>query len=121
MRNIYLDDLEELKTLCGRILNTRMMAIAKITSLMILNMRYERIMLDRSLEQHPYILVQNMIQDIISFLSVWQEASFIENSFKELVIDDDMCLEEGHRRLFQQLWMNCSPGEYEQRIQRYVH
>ena len=121
MGKTYLKDLERLKKFADEIPNTPMMALAKTTALIILNMRYERIMVNRNLDVHPYILVSNMIRDAHSFMSAWCEVSFIENPSAQILQGQEMDLEERHRELFQQLWTKFSLEEYEQRIERFVH
>jgi SAM-dependent methyltransferase len=121
MEKTYLIELEKLKKFADTIPNTRMMAFAKIAALVILNMRYERIMINRDLATHPYILVTNLIQDAYSFLAGWYEASFIENPSAPLLLRQETPLEQSHQELFQQLWVKFSVEEYERRIERYVY
>jgi len=121
MEKVYMEPLEKLKKLADEIPDTRMMAIAKITALVVLNTRYERIMIDRNLEKHPYTLVVDLIRDAHSLLSIWREASFIEHPSAPVIQRQELALERGHQRLFQELWVRFSEDEYEQRIKRYVH
>jgi ubiquinone/menaquinone biosynthesis C-methylase UbiE len=121
MEKSYLEELEKLKSLARDIPNTRMLALAKINTLVVLNMRYERIMIDRNLDTHPYVLVHDMIRDAYSNLSAWSEASFIEDPEARPLQRADMDLEQGHQALFQKLWVNFSESDYKQRIERYIH
>jgi ubiquinone/menaquinone biosynthesis C-methylase UbiE len=121
MEKVYLVDLERLKNLARELPNTRMMALAKINTLVILNMRYEQLMVDRNLKDHPYILVRRLIEDAYSMLSAWREISFIEDESAPVVQRQEMELEVGHHELFQKLWVNFSANDYEERIERYVH
>jgi len=121
MEKAYLGDLEVLKKRCEGIENTHMMAFGKVLMLIILNMRYERIMIDRSLEEHPYALVKKLISDAHSFLESWHSISFIENTPNALTLGKSEYLEENHKALFQQLWVNFDDEDYEQRIQRYEY
>lgn len=121
MEKIYLSELEKLKIFADQIPNTRMMALGKITSLILLNMRYEQIMLDRNLDVHPYILATDLVKDTYQFLSNWAEVSFIEEPASSVLIRPDMALETGHQSLFQQLWVKFSVEAYEQRVKRYSH
>jgi ubiquinone/menaquinone biosynthesis C-methylase UbiE len=120
MEKIYLEELEKLKRFAHEILNTRMLSLAKINAMIALNMRCERIIVNRSLDTHPYLLVSDFIKDAYSSLASWGEISFIEAP-DEPLLRRDMDLEQGHQNLFQQLWVNFSPEEYEQRVQRYIH
>lgn len=121
MEKIYLVELEKLERLADEIPNTRMMSLAKVTVLILLNMRYERIMLDRHLPSHPYLLVAELAREAYRFLSGWREISFIEPPSRPVLSRQELPLEQHHRDLFQQLWVRFSPQEYEKRIDRYVH
>jgi SAM-dependent methyltransferase len=121
LEKIYLQRLEELKRIADAIPNTRMMALAKISTLVILNMRYENIMVDRNLGEHPYALVSKYIDDACSLLSGWHEVAFIEDASSQLIRSQETSLEEGHKQLFQDLWVNFSSEEYVERIERYVY
>lgn len=121
MKKDYLEELETLKNLADEISNTPMMALAKIDMLVILNMRYERIMVNRNLDKHPYALVRDLIRDAHTMLSSWHEISFVENSHSRVFEKPEMEMEMLHKELFQKLWVDFSVEEYEQRIQRYVH
>ncbi len=121
MEKVYIQPLEKLQKLADEIPDTRMMAIAKITALVLLNIRYERIMVDRNLEQHPYTLVCELIRDAHSLLSNWREVSFIEHPSAPMLQRQALRLERDHQILFQQLWVRFSGDDYEQRIKRYVH
>ncbi len=121
MEKTYLQHLKQLHKFADEIPNTPMMALAKITALIMLNMRYERVMLNRDLDTHPYILVSELIRDAYSLLSAWREISFIEDPAASVLQRKEMDLEARHQALFQQLWTKFSVEEYKQRIQRYVH
>jgi len=115
----YKNSLDELIRIAEEIPNTEMMAAAKISTLVVLNMRYEIIMLDRSLEQHPSRLVSNYIRDAITTLNSWKEVVFIEAENKIVASAKSEDMEQFHNQLFQELWINFSDIEYEQRIERY--
>lgn len=121
MDKVYLEDLDELKKLADNIPDTPMMAIGKIAALITLNMRYERIMLNRDLKSHPYNLVSGFIQDSGTMMSAWKEAGFIENPSKKAMKGKGLGLEGNHRDLFQKLWINFSADEYKERIGRYKY
>jgi len=97
-----------------------MMALAKITTLIIMKVRYERIMKDRRLAIHPHILVKELVQDAHSMLTAWNEISFIEHQNGEF-FRKQLSRDLNHRELYQKLWVNFSPQDYEERIQRYIY
>ncbi len=122
MEKTYLKDLNELKSFSLSIPNTPLMAIGKINSLVMLNMRYEsKIMINRKLQEHPYGLTARLIQDSLAYLKAWHEISFIENNESDLLVRFEKIKDEIHQKLFQELWTKFSHDDYEQRIQRYLH
>ena len=116
---MYLKDLEELKVIADSIPNTRMMSCFKVSALITLNMRWEPIMLNRNLDEHPYKLVSGLIRDAIVDLTKLKEISYIEGA-RDLLISDKGSLEENHHKLFQKLWTNFSPDDYKTRIERFT-
>lgn len=117
---LYLADLDELKHAAEALPNTRMHVIAKVTALVALNMRWERIMVDRNFPDHPWPHVQRLIADARSQLDAWRQADFIEGPSEPLgALSEPM--EARHHDLFQDLWINFSEADYEDRIARYTH
>lgn len=121
MEKIYLKELEQLTKEIKGTPNTKMMAQVKVDTLMIMNMRYEKVLLNRQLEQHPYLLVNDIVKDARKFFAMWKDAQFIEDPAAKLVTRNTMKLEEGHQELFQKLWVNFSADDYKSRIERYIH
>jgi SAM-dependent methyltransferase len=117
---LYPVDLEELKQAADALPNTRMHVIAKVTALVAMNMRWETIMVDRNFPESPGPHVRRIIRDAQSQLEAWQEASFIEGPSEPLGDVSD-AMEDRHHDLFQDLWINFSESEYEDRIARYTH
>lgn len=116
----YLDDLAALEALASDMPDTRMMAVAKVTTCAVMNMRWERIMVDRDFPEHPWPHAQRLVQEARTQLNAWNEAAFIEGESSPLgTVSDQM--EERHHDLFQTLWVNFSESDYEDRIARYVH
>lgn len=120
MEKIYLKDLEELKKLTDKIPNSQMMVLAKISILIVLNMRYEKIMLNRHLETNPYKLVSDLIRDASVAIKEWEAISYIEDKNKPMAPVENTAKEKAHKQLFQKLWTNFSEEEYVQRIERFV-
>lgn len=120
MTKDYLTDLDELKRAADAVPNTRMNAIAKVTAMAAMNMRWETLMVDRSLAEHPYPVVTRFVREARDQIVAWSEASFIEAS-TEPVGAVATAMEERHHDLFQTLWVNFSPDDYRDRIERYVH
>jgi len=117
----YLKDLSELVVLASEIPTTKTMAIGKISALILLNMRYEKIQVDQNLTEHPYTLVSNLIQETGAYLKAWREIGFIEQPGPQFFKDAKRPTESLHHDLYQQLWVNFSEAEYEKRIERYTY
>lgn len=121
MDKIYLTKLKALSEIAATMPHTRMLAIAKINALIMLNMRYEKIQLNRSLPEHPYILVDRLIDDAIAALVGWKDIAFIEESDSALYVADTAKMESMHQDLFQRLWVQFDAEDYRERIARYEY
>lgn len=121
MQKTYLRKLARLAEIAATMPRTRMMAIAKINALVVLNMRYEKIQVDRSLHEHPYALVELFVDDAIDTLVGWKDVAFIESSDPSLDVTDHMPIEVMHNELFQRLWTQFDENDYLERISRYEH
>jgi ubiquinone/menaquinone biosynthesis C-methylase UbiE len=117
----YLAGLERLKSLCDAVPNTTMMAAAKIGALVALNMRYERIMVNRQLERHPYDLVSELIDDASRTITASADAGFISGDAGSPMHRQPAPMEQRHQELFQALWTKFSEVEYQARIDRFTH
>lgn len=121
MDKIYLEDLKKLTETAASMPDTRMMALGKINALILLNMRYEKIMLNRNLAGHPYKTVSGFIKEAITFLEGWRDIAFIEAPQSHTLKGGIKGMEEKHKDIFQRLWVRFSKEDYQQRIERYVH
>ena len=121
MDKIYLEELNNLIEEAHAIPNSRMMAIAKVSSMIMLNIQYEKISENPNLKTHPYKLVSQLIKNIRDYLSAMESISFIEDDDKQIVKINKISLEEGHQELFQKLWVNFSKEDYNKRIDRYFY
>ncbi|MEJ7786232.1 MAG: class I SAM-dependent methyltransferase [Solirubrobacteraceae bacterium] len=116
----YLPDLATLKAYADTLPDTRMLAVAKVTAMAIMNMRWEAIMVDRKFPNHPWPHAQRLVQEAHQTLAGWSEAAFIEGPSAPLGTPSDQ-MEERHHDLFQTLWVNFTEADYEDRIARYGH
>jgi len=120
MEKIYLEKLAILKSISAEMPKTRMMSLAKINSFIALNMRYEKIMLDKNLPEHPYLLVDGLVDDAVRALHSWADIAFIESDDANLTDTRPDAIEDMHQALFQQLWTRFSAADYQDRIDRYL-
>jgi ubiquinone/menaquinone biosynthesis C-methylase UbiE len=115
----YQPDLDNLIYFARTLPNTKFMAQMKVLALVMLNSKYETVMLNRNLEQHPYTLTRRFIGEALGFLSQCAKVSWIEEDERTLE-SRSMRMEENHQELFQKLWVNFSAEEYRtERIGRY--
>ena len=119
MEKVYLNALAKLKALAATIPNTPMLAEAKIRAMVLLNMRYERLMVDRNLDSHPYPTVERLVTESAANLAGWAEIGFIEDPDAQPFARTNVPMETGHHELFQSLWVKFSTADYESRIDRY--
>lgn len=116
----YLADLDDLKRFADSLPDSRMMAVAKITAMAVMNMRWERIMVDREFPEHPWPHAQQLVREAHATLRGWGEAAFIAGPSDPLGRPPEE-MEARHHDLFQTLWVNFSEADYEDRIARYTH
>jgi SAM-dependent methyltransferase len=116
----YLEDLEDLKAFADALPDSRMMSIAKVMAMVLMNMRWERIMLDREFPEHPWPHVQRLVHDAHAQLQAFSDSAFIEAELPPVGPPSDK-MEDRHHDLFQTLWVNFSESDYEDRIARYAH
>lgn len=121
MTRSYQNELTRLIDRAEQIPNTRMMALAKITSQIVMNMRYEReVMLNRDLATHPWDYTAGIVRDAGHLLENMTAIAFIEAKFEVLHRKGDT-KDAQHHDLFQSLWVKFSETDYEDRIDRYRH
>jgi 2-polyprenyl-3-methyl-5-hydroxy-6-metoxy-1,4-benzoquinol methylase len=121
MEKVYFGELARLQALADSLPNTPLMAQAKLSALVLLNMRYEKVRVDRDLAEHPYRLVAGLVRAAREQLACWAEVAFIEDSAAPVLRRDGASMEEEHRALFQRLWVLFPEEDYRRRIDRYVH
>jgi SAM-dependent methyltransferase len=119
-RTQYRTLIVDLERFADSIPNTRMSAVAKVTALSVMNMRWETVMVDRELRDHPFPLAERFIQDARTQLEAWSQARFIEGESDE-PFGPPPAMEDRHHDLFQTLWVNFSPDDYRDRVARYDH
>ena len=63
-KNEYLNELDELFEKMSNFSNdSDFIVYAKVTTLIVMNLRYEKIAFNRNLANHPYLLTKLVIQD----------------------------------------------------------
>ena len=77
MEKIYLKTLDRISELMESVPNTPMGAYLKVIHLMTMNMRYEKIALNRNLPDHPYTLTDGIIAEQMIACKTMQDVLFI--------------------------------------------
>jgi ubiquinone/menaquinone biosynthesis C-methylase UbiE len=121
-KKIYLCTLDQISREMEAVPNTVFGMTAKVLSLAILNMRYERIAFNKALDRHPYELVRDLIEEQRVFFRSFIDASFIENERTAHVpIGKEARLEFRHREVFNAIWNQYDDASYDEYVERYVH
>lgn len=110
----YLITMERLREKSASLPRTRTMGLARVDALVRMNMRWEGYQLDKSLERHPWVLADELVQQAIADLGVWESIAFCDG---EITLDEEWgSMEEKHHDLFQTLWTSFDPAQYQDRI-----
>mgnify|MGYP001260924449 CR=1 FL=1 len=120
-KNTYQGELLNLQDVMKNVANTPFSIFAKVTVLMVLNMRYEKIAFNKELSVHPYILTRDIIKDAGAHFLAWMETAFIEGENRDLGVLKSSKKEEKHHDLFNKMWDKYGEKEYEEYIKRYMH
>ncbi|MBF0568222.1 MAG: class I SAM-dependent methyltransferase [Nitrospirae bacterium] len=120
MQKIYMDSMGKLKSEMDKAGNSGFIAYAKVVTLAVMNMRYEKIAFNKGLNDHPYVLTKELIEDALTMFNAMCDVSFIESgkTAKKLKSRDK---EEKHRLLFNEIWDKYNSEEFEGYVDRYVY
>ena len=111
----YLPLLDRLREKAAALPRTRTMGLALIDALVRMNMRWEALQLHKSLEQHPFRLVNVLVKQAISDLDVWRSIAFCDGG---VALEEERgVMERRHHDLFQTLWTSFDSSHYLDRIQ----
>ena len=118
----YLEALDQMTSLFEATSNTPMASGIKIINLAAMNMRYEKVALDRNLSVHPYILTRQIIESQLIAFKTFMEMNFIENpaNLKPLS-GKQTAMEAKHQALFNLIWDRYDSNDYETYVDRYKH
>lgn len=88
---------------------------ARVVTLTVLNMRYEKIAFNRELLEHPYQLTRQIILEAIEQFNLLTSLSFVADSVPT-AITKSLILEEKHCQLWQEIWPRHSQEEFNEFI-----
>lgn len=121
-KSVYMTALDELSRTFEAVPNTAMAAHFKTVTLAVMNMRYEKIAFNRSLPEHPYVMVKRLIEEQHAAFKACAEVLFIENpATARLPGGKKAQMEPKHQDLFNAIWNQYDPPAYETYVDRYKH
>ena len=117
MEKQYLKDLDELAAIMDKFESTPFNNFSKVSSLTVMNMRYEALAFNHdSNQKHPYEITREIIQDSIKMFKNWMEISFIESDNIQINKQKSKILEEKHEELWQEIWSRHDEKEFQEFI-----
>jgi SAM-dependent methyltransferase len=116
-RDLYRDELEKLKKLMNGVKNTPFSIFAKVQTLAVMNMRYEKIAFNKNLKEHPYILTKTLLEETCLFFNTLMDISFIESDKNNIDVFKSENLIEKHEELWQEIWSRHNDEEFQEFIE----
>ena len=115
-KDIYPVRLKELNNLMKSTQNTFFSCFSKVTVLSNMNMRYEKVALNMKLDEHPYVLTRNIVDDAIEMFKKLMEMSFIENNDIKINKFKNNDVIAKHHELWQEIWPRYDENEIQELI-----
>ena len=119
MKKTFLPALRELQRTLDAATDSPLTMFAKVVSLTVMNMRYEKMAFDRKLKSHPFILTRGIVEDALRMFRNMREAGFIEAQDKTVHGWKSRRKEEKHHQVFGALWAGYDAKQFEEYIRRY--
>jgi ubiquinone/menaquinone biosynthesis C-methylase UbiE len=95
--------------------NSDYIVYAKVTTLAVMNLRYEKIAFNKKLSIHPYLLTKEVIKDAkVMFDNFIDLKNFEGPQSKYRLIKKSEVLEEKHEELWQEIWSRHSREEFDE-------
>jgi ubiquinone/menaquinone biosynthesis C-methylase UbiE len=94
---------------------------AKVYTLLLLNMRYEKVHLDSGLTRHPYDLVSEMIDQSHVVVEAFISIADIEDETEGAGFDEHRDQEQKHKDFFNVIWDKYDDRRFKEYIHRYLH
>ena len=112
MEKFYLEDLSDLEKTMTSVPATPYTNFSKIVSLVTMNMRYEAMAFDGSVNDHPYTLTSKLIRDSMLQFQMLINIDFIEAENKSINRHKSTDVEEKHMELWQEIWTRHNQEEF---------
>jgi ubiquinone/menaquinone biosynthesis C-methylase UbiE len=117
----YLSELKALAEAMQAVPNTPYGMWAKVVTLAVLNMRYERIAFNRQLAEHPYPLTERLAADARRQFATLADAAHIEDPTPPVGGTKSDQKEAKHEELFNEIWDRYDQEAFRKYVARYVH
>lgn len=119
-KDVYLAELGKLRARMDDVRNMPFSMYAKVVSLVMMNMAYEKVAFNPRLKKHPYLLTKEIITHARSQFENFLDIAFIENKYRKIAESKSSKKEEKHRELFNEIWNRYGHKEYMNYVNRYV-
>ena len=117
-KNEYLKELDELFEKMSNFSNdSDFIVYAKVTTLIVMNLRYEKIAFNKNLDNHPYLLTKEIIKDAKVMFDQFIELKDFEAPQSNISINSikkSEVLEEKHEELWQEIWSRHNREEFDE-------
>ena len=114
----YLNELDELIEKMRRLSNSSdYIVYAKVITLTIMNLRYEKIAFNKNLDSHPYLLTKEVIKDAKVMFDQFIELKDFEAPLSKISNSPrkkSQVLEEKHEELWQEIWSRHNREEFDE-------
>lgn len=120
-KSVYLEPLKKLGELMNGYPQSHFYNYARVVSMVTLNMRYEKVAFNSELEQHPYILTANIINDVMILFRSFCDIAFIEDKSPKVLGTKSQFKEDKHQELFNDIWDKYNSEEYGSYVDRYIN
>ena len=120
-KKIYLEKLDELTEYFESIPDTIMGMYFKVVNLIVLNMRYEKVVFNKELKEHPYLIVKKLITEQLQSFKMCVDTLFIENLDNKDISSITQKMEDKHHDLWDALWNKYDETSFEEKVNRYKY
>lgn len=113
-RSIYLTPWEALAQKMEASPETPFYNYAKVATLIVMNMRYEKVAFNKNLDAHPYDLTRDIVLDADKMYDQMTAIAFIESDQKDIDRKKSNALLEKHEELWQEIWSRHNDDEFKE-------
>lgn len=120
-RSIYRAELSALEQQARSLPVNKFSLFGLVNALSLLILSWEKNMVNRNLDDHPYTLANELIRKTKENLQILGDVNKIayDNGAQNIINQENM--EDYHKELFQNLWIKFSEEDYKKRVEQYVY